>query len=176
MSQPLLYTTVASPIGELLLVGDGRGLRGLYMVEGRKPMAIGADWARATSQFDVVRAQLDEYFAARRTTFDVPLALEGTAFQLRVWAALQEIPYGETTSYGEIARRIGEPSSSRAVGLANGSNPISVIVPCHRVIGASGKLTGYGGGLERKRALLDLERGLLPLSASGAAASSSRRP
>jgi methylated-DNA-[protein]-cysteine S-methyltransferase len=171
-----LYTTVPSPIGELLLIGDGQSLSGLYMVEGRKPMSVRPGWTPASEPFGAVRAQLDEYFAGARTTFEVPLAMAGTPFQLRVWSALQEIPYGETVSYGEIARRVGEPSAARAVGLANGSNPVSVIVPCHRVIGSSGKLTGYGGGLERKRALLDLERGLLPLSASGAAASSSRRP
>jgi len=163
MSAPRLYTTVASPIGELLLVGDGRRLSGLYMVEGRRPMSARSEWTLAPESFDGVRGQLDDYFAARRTTFDVPLTMEGTPFQLRVWSALQEIPYGETTSYGEIARRVGEPSAARAVGLANGSNPIAVIVPCHRVIGASGKLTGYGGGLERKRTLLDLERGLTTL-------------
>jgi len=164
MSSPLLYTTFASPIGELLLLGDGRRLSGLYMVEGRRPMSIRPGWVLATGPFADVRGQLDEYFAGERTTFDVPLALEGTQCQLRVWSALQAIPYGETTSYGEIARRVGEPSAARAVGLANGSNPIAVIVPCHRVIGASGKLTGYGGGLERKRTLLDLERGLTTLS------------
>ena len=98
-----------------------------------------------------------EYFAGERTSFDVPLVLDGAPFQRRVWRALQDVPYGETISYGELARRIGPPSAARAVGLANGRNPISVIVPCHRVIGADGSLTGYGGGLDRKRLLLDLE-------------------
>jgi methylated-DNA-[protein]-cysteine S-methyltransferase len=155
-----VYTTLASPIGELLLVGDGRSLRRLHMREGRSRMAIRDDWTRADEPFEAVRAQLAEYFDGLRTGFDVPLGMDGTAFQRRVWSALQEIPYGETASYGEIARRVGEPDAARAVGVANGSNPIAVIVPCHRVIGADGSLTGFGGGLERKRILLDLERGV----------------
>jgi methylated-DNA-[protein]-cysteine S-methyltransferase len=159
MSLPVLYTTVDSPIGELLLVGDGHALRGLHMVEGRRPVAPRDDWTPAADRFDHVRAELDEYFAGRRTAFEVPLAMKGTPFQRTVWHALLEIPYGETTSYGELARRVGQPGAARAVGLANGSNPIAVIVPCHRVVGANGKLTGYGGGMDRKRILLDLERG-----------------
>ncbi len=106
-----------------------------------------------------MRAQLEEYFAGERTSFDIPLAPEGAPFEREVWRALEEIPYGETVSYGEIARRVGQPTAARAVGTANGRNPIAVIVPCHRVIGADGSLTGYGGGLERKRLLLELERG-----------------
>jgi len=106
-----------------------------------------------------VKRQLEEYFAGKRTTFDVSLAPEGAPFEREVWRALEEIPYGETVSYGEIARRVGQPTAARAVGTANGHNPIAVIVPCHRVIGADGSLTGYGGGLERKRLLLELERG-----------------
>jgi methylated-DNA-[protein]-cysteine S-methyltransferase len=156
---PVVYTTVDSPIGQLLLVGDGRCLRGLHVVEGRRPVAAGDDWIPAAEPFDQVRRQLEEYFEGRRTSFDVPLAMEGTPFQRLVWNALLEIPYGETTSYGELAHRVGQPGAARAVGLANGSNPIAVIVPCHRVIGANGKLTGYGGGMENKRILLDLERG-----------------
>ena len=107
--------------------------------------------------------QLGEYFAGGRTHFDLPLAPSGSPFQLRVWNALREIPYGQTASYGEIARKVGVPSAPRAVGAANGLNPIGIIVPCHRVIGSDGSLTGYGGGLERKRLLLDLEAGVLPL-------------
>ena len=110
-----------------------------------------------------VRAQLADYFDGLRTGFDLPLAMEGSPFQLRAWRALQDIPYGETISYGEQARRIGRPADPRAVGQANGRNPIAVIVPCHRVIGADGSLTGYGGGLERKRRLLELEAGVLSL-------------
>jgi len=159
MSRPPtdLYTTLDSPIGELLLLGDGRTLRGLYMQDGRRPIAVGSAWERSAEAFADVRAQLRQYFAGERTTFDASLALEGSAFERRVWRGLQEIPYGETISYGELARRIGQPSAARAVGLANGRNPIAVIVPCHRVIGANGTLTGYGGGLERKRILLELE-------------------
>jgi methylated-DNA-[protein]-cysteine S-methyltransferase len=153
----LLYTTVASPIGELLLLGDGSALRGLYMQAGPRPVAIGRSWRTASSPFEHVAAQLREYFAGERVEFDVPLAAAGDRFEQLVWSALREIPYGETASYGELARRIGHPTAARAVGLANARNPISIIVPCHRVIGADGTLTGYGGGLDRKRALLDLE-------------------
>jgi methylated-DNA-[protein]-cysteine S-methyltransferase len=154
-----MYTTLESPIGELLLVGDGRRLHGLSMQQGRRPIEIGPTWERAPEPFVEVQAQLREYFAGERTAFELALNLDGGAFECRVWRALQEIPYGETISYGELARRIGAPSAARAVGLANGRNPIAVIVPCHRVIGANGALTGYGGGLERKRILLELELG-----------------
>jgi methylated-DNA-[protein]-cysteine S-methyltransferase len=158
-----LYTTLESPIGRLLLAGDGNALERLDMQEGRRPVAIGQEWRRDDSAFASVSSQLSEYFGGRRERFDVPLALRGNAFELRVWDALLEIPYGETVSYGEIARRIGDPGAARAVGLANGRNPVALIVPCHRVIGADGSLTGYGGGLERKRFLLDLEAGVSSL-------------
>jgi methylated-DNA-[protein]-cysteine S-methyltransferase len=157
MGDALLYTMIDSPIGELLLVGDGRSLRGLYMQGGRRPVAVRPEWTESASAFAEVTAQLAEYFEGRRTRFDVALALAGSPFERRVWALLQEIPYGETASYGELARRVGQPQAARAVGVANGRNPVAVIVPCHRVIGADGSLTGYGGGLERKRLLLDLE-------------------
>jgi methylated-DNA-[protein]-cysteine S-methyltransferase len=111
--------------------------------------------------FAVVREQLTEYFVGKRTVFDLPLHLQGTAFQIRVWTELQRIPYGVTISYGELAKRLGDPKASRAVGAANGQNPISLVVPCHRVIGANGNLTGYGGGLAKKHALLDFERAVL---------------
>jgi methylated-DNA-[protein]-cysteine S-methyltransferase len=152
-----LYTHIDSPLGELLLVGDGRALHGLHMQEGRTTVAVDPEWRAADEPFADVRAQLSEYFAGERREFDVPLAMEGTSFQRHVWGALREIPYGETTTYGELAYRLNMPSASRAVGLANGRNPIAVIVPCHRVIGSDGSLTGYGGGLERKRLLLELE-------------------
>jgi methylated-DNA-[protein]-cysteine S-methyltransferase len=152
-----LYSTVPSPIGELMLCGDDASLTALHLPgHWAKP---GAGWRRDDARFADVARQLEEYFAGERTVFDVPLVLDGTAFQRRVWGALRDIPYGTTISYGELARRIGQPSASRAVGLANGRNPISVIVPCHRVIGADGTLTGYGGGLERKQLLLGLEAG-----------------
>ncbi len=155
----IFFTTMTSPIGELLLVGDGCTLSGLHMQEGRKPKRIAPGWTESAAPFADVRAQLEEYFAGERTAFDVRLAPAGAPFELAVWRALEGIPYGETVSYGEIARRVGQPSAARAVGTANGRNPIAVIVPCHRVIGADGSLTGYGGGLERKRLLLELERG-----------------
>jgi methylated-DNA-[protein]-cysteine S-methyltransferase len=158
-SSSLLYTSMDSPIGELLLLGDGHALHGLYMQDGRKPVEIAPQWERSTAPFTGVQAQLREYFAGERVAFDTPLAMDGTRFERLVWRALIDIPYGETVSYGEIARRIDQPSAARAVGLANGCNPIAVIVPCHRVIGANGTLTGYGGGLERKRLLLELESG-----------------
>jgi methylated-DNA-[protein]-cysteine S-methyltransferase len=156
----MLYTSFESPIGELLAVGDGRTLHGLYMQEGRTATSVRPGWQPADEPFDELRTQLAGYWAGRRTTFNLPLAMAGSPFQGRVWRALQDIPYGETISYGELARRIGVPSASRAVGVANGHNPICVIVPCHRVIGADGSLTGYGGGLERKRLLLELEAGV----------------
>ena len=159
----MLYTTFESPLGELLALGDGRRLHGLYMQEGRTTIAVAPDWQEAEEPFADVRDQLADYWAGRRVGFDLPLEMTGSPFQRRVWRALQDIPYGETTSYGELARRIGVPSASRAVGVANGHNPICVIVPCHRVIGADGSLTGFGGGLERKRLLLELEAGVLSL-------------
>ena len=158
-----LYTTFDSPLGQLLLVGDGLAVHGLYMQEGRTAIAVHGAWTRDDDAFAEAREQLDEYFAGRRTEFDVSLEMEGSPFQRSVWRALQDIPYGETISYGELARRVGPPATPRNVGSTNGRNPISVIVPCHRVIGADGSLTGYGGGLERKRLLLDLEAGVLAL-------------
>jgi methylated-DNA-[protein]-cysteine S-methyltransferase len=162
----MLYDTIQTPIGELLLAGDGEHLQRLDIRGGRRPVQIDSGWERDEDAFAGVREQLDEYFAGSDRRFDLPLSLTGNQFELRVWQALQEIPYGETVSYGEIARRIGDPAAARAVGLANGRNPIALIVPCHRVIGADGSLTGYGGGLERKRFLLDLEAGVVPLIAA----------
>ena len=169
-----LYTTIESPIGELLLVGDGETLSGLYMQESRKPKRIAPDWSESAAPFTDVKRQLEEYFAGERTTFDVQLAPEGAPFEREVWHALEEIPYGATVSYGEIARRVGQPTAARAVGTATGRNPIAVIVPCHRVIGADGSLTGYGGGLERKRLLLELELGQGQLQPTALAASPGR--
>jgi methylated-DNA-[protein]-cysteine S-methyltransferase len=148
-----------SPIGPLLLLTDGEALTGLYMsVEGRPwPLGDGAAEQPRHPVLAGARRQLDEYFAGARTTFEVPLQPAGTEFQRAVWSRLQSIPYGATTSYGELARALGDPKASRAVGLANGRNPIPIIIPCHRVIGADGSLTGFGGGIERKRWLLGLE-------------------
>jgi len=147
-----------SPVGALLLAGDGVRLTLVHFESGRHPRAIEPEWIADAKPFAAAVAQLEEYFAGKRRTFDLPLAPRGTAFQRSVWKALTKIPYGETASYGEIARRIGQPTASRAVGLANGANPLPIIVPCHRVIGADGSLTGFGGGPDVKRKLLALER------------------
>jgi methylated-DNA-[protein]-cysteine S-methyltransferase len=163
---PTYYDVVDSPVGRLLLTGappagappaDGmRALTGLYLLDAGAHSASVADgWIHRPGGFGAASAQLGEYFAGERTEFDLPLAPHGTPFQLAVWAELTRIPYGETASYGEVAAALGKsPVASRAVGLANGRNPISIIVPCHRVIGADGSLTGYGWGLERKEWLL----------------------
>ncbi len=161
------YTEIPSPVGTLSLRGSARGLTGVYMPQHRHgpPDGERVQWQRDDARFAAARAQIDEYFAGERTTFDLPLdpaTIGGTAFQRRVWTALSEIAYGETISYGELARRIGQAAAVRAVGLANGRNPVSIIVPCHRVIGANGTLTGYGGGMDRKRLLLDLEARRVP--------------
>lgn len=153
------YTTIDSPVGRLLLAGDGSTLRLLWFVNGRHVATPDPTWTEAPRAFRDVASQLSAYFAGRLRAFDVPLDPGGTPFQSRVWRALLDIPYGETESYGALARRIGDAKAVRAVGLANGANPISIIIPCHRVIGANGSLTGYGGGLPIKRALLALERG-----------------
>ena len=145
---------IDSPVGPLTLVATGGLLSGLYMDEQRHRPAEELFGERDDSLLPEVSEQLDEYFANMRTTFDLPLTLLGTPFQVEVWTALQEIRYGETTTYGELAVHLGKPQAARAVGLANGKNPISIIVPCHRVVGANGNLTGYGGGLPRKRHLL----------------------
>jgi methylated-DNA-[protein]-cysteine S-methyltransferase len=144
-----------SPIGRLLLTTDGTALTGLYMEPSRKAQSTDGRTLDATvAPLSLALRQLSEYFAGSRREFDLPLRMHGTDFQKRVWHELTEIPYGQTWSYGELAKRIDNPSASRAVGLANGRNPISILVPCHRVIGADGSLTGYGGGLDRKRWLL----------------------
>ena len=147
-----------SPLGRLTLLSDGHALTGVFMPSHKGGPLADPAWRRDRHVFSDAAAQLDAYFAGELQTFDVALAPAGTPFQQRVWAALREIPYGETRSYRDIAERIGAPKAVRAVGLANGRNPISVIVPCHRVVGANGSLTGYGGGLVNKQLLLDLER------------------
>ena len=151
------YRTIDSPIGPLALAGRGRVLTNLRMLnQTHEPNR--KDWVPDDRAFPDVGEQLEAYFARERTDFDLELGLEGSEFQRRVWQALLTIPYGETRSYGQVAEQIGATGSARAVGLANGRNPIAIVVPCHRVIGASGSLTGYGGGLDRKRSLLELER------------------
>jgi methylated-DNA-[protein]-cysteine S-methyltransferase len=168
------FTYVESPIGRLLLTADGSALTGLYMEPSREWHSIAAGAGDAMAwPLPAAVVQLEEYFAGERRVFDLPLRPQGTAFQRRVWDALTEIPYGQTSSYGELARRIGNPGAARAVGLANNRNPVSIVVPCHRVIGADGSLIGYGGGLERKRWLLaheGLHAGLLAPGIKSAAA------
>ncbi|GGP34254.1 methylated-DNA--protein-cysteine methyltransferase [Saccharothrix coeruleofusca] len=156
----MTHTTVDSPVGPLTLVATDGALSGLYMTDQRYRPDDATFGEPDAEPFGEAVAQLAEYFAGERTSFDLPLSLRGTPFQRTVWSALREIPYGETVSYGELARSMGRPTAARAVGLANGRNPIGIIVPCHRVIGSTGGLTGYGGGLDRKRHLLDFERSL----------------
>ncbi|MFH8407531.1 methylated-DNA--[protein]-cysteine S-methyltransferase [Streptomyces sp. NPDC018019] len=154
-----------TPYGPLTLVAEGNALTGLYMTDQRhRPPqeSFGPPEDVTAPPFAAAVQQLRAYFDGTLTDFDLPLAPRGTPFQRRVWAALREIPYGATLSYGQLAGRLGKPSAARAVGLANGKNPIGIIIPCHRVIGAGGSLTGYGGGLDRKRRLLDFERGGAP--------------
>ncbi|CAM4086618.1 Methylated-DNA--protein-cysteine methyltransferase [Kibdelosporangium persicum] len=164
------HTVMDSPVGRLTLVATDGVLSGLYMEQQRYRPAQEVFGEPDPAPFTHVVRQMEEYFAGDRTTFDVPIAFEGTEFQRTVWQALCDIPYGETISYGELALRLGRTmTASRAVGLANGKNPISIIVPCHRVVGSTGDLTGYGGGIARKRFLLDFERGgTLAYSWSGA--------
>ncbi len=151
------YCYEETPIGDLLLSGNGDQLELLGFPGGKMGRRHDADWKKDPSRFEEARAQLASYFAGELKSFDLDLSPTGTEFQCSVWGALTEIPYGETWSYGQLAKHIQRPKASRAVGAANGMNPIPVIIPCHRVIGSSGKLTGFGGGLETKVFLLTLE-------------------
>jgi methylated-DNA-[protein]-cysteine S-methyltransferase len=155
---PMEYDFFDSPIGPLVLVAADDALTMLHLPRDGRPAHVAPGWQRAPARLREARAQLAAYFAGKLLTFDLPLAPHGTVFQTRVWSELQRIPYGDTISYIELARRLGKPSAMRAVGAANGANPIAIIVPCHRVIGADGALVGYGGGLAAKRWLLDHER------------------
>jgi methylated-DNA-[protein]-cysteine S-methyltransferase len=146
-----------SPVGPLLLAGTADALTHVYFQSGPRPARPASDWHKSAAPLAAVVRQLEEYFAGSRREFELPLAPAGTEFQLAVWQALRGIPYGRTVSYGQLARDLGHANGARAVGLANGSNPLPVIIPCHRVIGADGSLTGFGGGLPIKRALLGLE-------------------
>lgn len=154
----MFWHEMKSPVGPLLLAGDGSSLKHIYFQSGPHARRPERDWTADARPFAAAIVQLEEYFARRRRTFELPLAPEGTTFQRSVWQALTRIPHGETVSYGELARWIGNPRASRAVGLANGANPLPIVVPCHRVIGADGSLTGFGGGLDIKRKLLALEQ------------------
>jgi methylated-DNA-[protein]-cysteine S-methyltransferase len=153
----LWWCETDSPIGRLLLAGDGEALQRVHFQSAPRPMRASPDWHEDARPFAQALEQLTEYFAGTRREFTVPLAAKGTGFQRSVWDRLRTIPYGDTISYAELARRVGKPGAARAVGLANGANPLPIIVPCHRVIGADGSLTGFGGGLGIKRALLALE-------------------
>jgi len=160
----VIFTSIDSPIGPLIAARDGEVIIQISFA----PSSARDEWERNDDRFDDLRRALDEYFAGRRTTFDLPLDPRGTDFQRSVWRALVEIPFGETTTYGVLARRIGKPDAVRAVGAANGANPLPIVVPCHRVIGSNGSLTGFGGGLPVKRWLLDHEAGQCPLPLSPA--------
>jgi methylated-DNA-[protein]-cysteine S-methyltransferase len=158
MPQTSFFITMKSPLGLLTLTSDGKALTGIYTKEDK----LDAQHPLRTQKLDAVlkkaKKQLDEYFKGKRDQFDVPLFFSGTVFQKKVWRALMRIPYGQTLSYGELAREIGKPKAARAVGMANNKNPLCIIVPCHRVIGADGSLTGYAGGLDKKKWLLKLEK------------------
>jgi len=167
----MFYSYMDSPVGRLLLAGNGRALSLIGFSSGRRARGAQGDWERYDEPFRRVRRQLEEYFDGRRRSFDLALAPEVTAFQAQVLEALREIPYGETRSYRDIAESLGRPAAVRAVGAANGANPLPIVYPCHRVIGADGSLTGFGGGLEAKRFLLDLE-----LSHSGLFATATSAP
>lgn len=153
----IYYDDMPSPVGRLRLVADGDSLRQVWFERERHPKAMGADWVRNSDAVAFAREQLEEYFAGTRQVFDLPLRPLGTPFQCEVWQALAHIPYASTISYGQLAQRIGQPLAVRAVGAANGRNPLPIILPCHRVIGTNGSLTGFGGGLPTKRWLLTME-------------------
>lgn len=167
----LTCRTIDSPVGPITVAGRGGVVTTIRLPTPRREPPGSAEWVEDPDAFPEAVEQLREYFAGERTSFDFPMELAGSDFQRAVWSALREIPYGETWSYGQLAARLGKPGAARAVGLANGANPIPIVVPCHRVIGADGSLTGYGGGLETKSALLELERSRttprLPLADTG---------
>jgi methylated-DNA-[protein]-cysteine S-methyltransferase len=158
MSDEIFYTLVDSPVGPILLAGNEAGLTELNFQNGKRPTSIAPDWQENAAPFADTITQLAAYFAGELHEFNLPLAPTGTSFQITVWQELQAIPYGETISYGELVRRIGKPKAARAVGLANGANPLPLVVPCHRVVGSNGRLTGYGAGLPIKEALLTHEQ------------------
>lgn len=153
----MYYDTIDTPIGTILLAGDGKALRHVGLPESRRPLVIPPAWQHVPARLAEAARQFRAYFRGELIDFELPLDATGTSFQKRVWNALTGIPYGSTISYAELARRIDNPKASRAVGLANGANPLAIVVPCHRVIGANGSMTGYGGGLPAKQFLLALE-------------------
>jgi len=157
LKRDLFYTYIPSPLGELLVAGDGETLHLISFPTGSKTIRHADHWQRNDKMFKDVAAQLKAYFAGTLKEFDLPLTLDGTDFQNQVWKNLATIPYGETATYGEMAKKAGRPKASRAVGAANGSNPLPIVLPCHRVIGSTGALTGFGGGMDAKKFLLGLE-------------------
>ena len=154
----MYYTYHQTPIGKLLIAGNNSEINMMSFPKGNKVRHVNTDWSESKTPFTLAIAQLDEYFNGSRINFDLPLAPAGTEFQQQVWQALLSIPYGQTTSYGVIAKTINRPKASRAVGAANGANPIPIIIPCHRVIGSTGNLTGFGGGIPTKQWLLAHEK------------------
>jgi methylated-DNA-[protein]-cysteine S-methyltransferase len=154
----MIYTYLDSPLGALLIAGRDGAVTFIGLPEGRSAVQPASSWRRDDGEWAAARRQLAAYFGGALTEFDLALRPEGTAFQQQVWRALRQIPYGETRSYAQLAASIGRPAAVRAVGRANGSNPLAIVIPCHRVIGSNGTLTGYGGGLTAKQWLLDLER------------------
>ena len=168
------YDNLPTPVGRLRLVADREGLREVWFESGRHQREPAPGWSHSPQSLAFARTQLEEYFAGTRCAFDLPLHPLGTPFQLAVWEELGRIPYGEPISYGELARRIGHPQAVRAVGAANGRNPLPIVLPCHRVIGANGSLTGFGGGLPTKRFLLAMEDGIARGDLFGPGAPSAR--
>lgn len=162
--QTMYYTYMDSPVGNLLLAGDGEALHVVGFPTGKAIRKHQPDWLRRNEMFGREKAQLNAYFSGELKRFDLKLAPQGTPFQKQVWQQLLAIPYGETRSYGQVAEAIGQPNASRAVGAANGLNPIPIIIPCHRVIGSTGKLVGFGGGLKTKEHLLALEQSSMPFA------------
>ena len=173
MTATIYYCYIESPLGRMLVQGDGQFVTGLSLPLHKGQSGPDAAWQNSDTPFAVVRQQLAEYFVGKRQQFDVPLKLKGTPFQQRVWQELVKIPFGTTITYGQLAQRVGQPTASRAVGHANGRNRVSILVPCHRVIGASGKLTGYAGGLDKKRWLLAWESQVIATDSASSAATPS---
>ena len=161
LADPVWYTLLDTPCGALCIAGTTQGLTHVEFQDGERPVRPQPDWREDQGVLDEAREQLQAYFEGRRQRFTLPVAPEGTPFQQRVWQELQEIPWGTTTTYREIAERLGQPAAVRAVGHANGRNPIAIVIPCHRVVGANGRLTGYAGGIAVKRRLLQHEGALL---------------
>lgn len=157
MHSSVIYTVLDSPIGALTLTASDEAITGLYMEDHLRWQGIDSSWERCDERFQEVEQQLMEYFEGERRVFSVAVNPDGTGFQRRVWRELQTIPYGKTSSYGALAKGLGKPRAAQAVGTANGRNPVSILIPCHRVVGTNGELTGYAGGLDRKRFLLELE-------------------